>query len=208
MNNKINRLSYLKSRVKKMQKGDEINKQDQNINPNVNNYNNYKTFNNFTGSANTIRMFLSLNETLEDVIKTTNNRSDIDFVERLKDPNRKSISDWEDPNFIATHKLGWFEDEYGAVVFPYVQNIDGKLYDFTDPKNKGLGDPVESALSRGDYIEFKSGELADEYTKNYKKFYPSFEESRDGSYEKLKEGINLINNIKPWIGIYREKKYK
>ena len=38
------------------------------------------------------------------LIKRTNQK-DIDFVNRLKDPNRKSITNWSNPKEIATHKM-------------------------------------------------------------------------------------------------------
>ena len=62
------------------------------------------------------------------------NQSGANFVKRLLDLNRKSIPDWETKGAkIATHKLGWAEDDRGAYVFPEVQEIDGQLIDFSRP---------------------------------------------------------------------------
>ena len=72
---------------------------------------------------------------LDSLVADINRRSKADFVQRLLDSNRDYIQDWESDN-IATHKLGWATDDKGAIVFPNVQRINGKLYDFTDPKNK------------------------------------------------------------------------
>ena len=89
---------------------------------------------------------------LSSLVKDINERSNADFVQRLLDPNRDYIQDWESDN-IATHKLGWATDDKGAIVFPNVQRINGKLYDFTDPKNKrGKWDALDSAIQRGDTL--------------------------------------------------------
>ena len=108
---------------------------------------------------------------LESLVADINKRSKADFVQRLLDPNRDYINDWESDN-IATHKLGYAEDDKGAIVFPNVQRIDGKLYDFTDPKNKrGEWDALDSAIERGDTLRM-TPEQAEEFTKTYKKYYP------------------------------------
>ncbi len=75
---------------------------------------------------------------LEDIVKSVNNRSNADFVNRLKqDNNRQTIPDWKIKGNVTTHKLGYAENAKGqAIVFPAVQNINGKLYDFTNPKYK------------------------------------------------------------------------
>ena len=100
------------------------------------------------------------------------NNSNARFVQRLLDPNRKHIQDWEDKSKIATHKLSWGEDERGAYVFPEVQEIDGELIDFTRP-------PYASGIA--DYLAHENNNLvrmtpeeADWFTKNYKKYYPTF----------------------------------
>lgn len=109
---------------------------------------------------------------LEKLVQDINNRSRADFVLRLQDPNRETIPDWEVNGNVATHKLGYAEDEEGAIVFPSVQRIDGRLYDFTDPKNKrGKWDALDSAIERGDTLRM-SREDAEAFTKNYKKYYP------------------------------------
>ena len=108
---------------------------------------------------------------LSSLVKDINERSNADFVQRLLDPNRDYIQDWESDN-IATHKLGWATDDKGAIVFPNVQRINGKLYDFTDPKNKrGKWDALDSAIQRGDTLRMSPSQ-AKEFTENYKKYYP------------------------------------
>ena len=108
---------------------------------------------------------------LDSLVADINRRSGADFVQRLLDPNRGYINDWESDN-IATHKLGYATDDKGAIVFPNVQRIDGRLYDFTDPKNKrGKWDALESAIERGDTLRMTPAQ-AEEFTKTYKKYYP------------------------------------
>ena len=108
---------------------------------------------------------------LSSLVKDINERSNADFVQRLLDPNRDYIQDWESDN-IATHKLGWATDDKGAIVFPNVQRINGKLYDFTDPKNKrGKWDALDSAIQRGDTLRMSPSQ-AKEFTETYKKYYP------------------------------------
>ena len=108
---------------------------------------------------------------LSSLVKDINERSNADFVQRLLDPNRDYIQDWESDN-IATHKLGWATDDKGAIVFPNVQRINGKLYDFTDPKNKrGEWDALDSAIQRGDTLRMSPSQ-AKEFTETYKKYYP------------------------------------
>jgi hypothetical protein len=100
------------------------------------------------------------------------NQKNIDFINRLKDPNRKFITNWENQNQIATHKMSWATDDKGATIYPNVQNIKGKLIDFTRPPyNKWAG--YNSAIQNNDTIQ-ATPEVAQEYTTNYKKFYPQF----------------------------------
>ena len=108
---------------------------------------------------------------LDSLVADINRRSKADFVQRLLDSNRDYIQDWESDN-IATHKLGWATDDKGAIVFPNVQRINGKLYDFTDPKNKReKWDALDSAIERGDTLRMTPAQ-AEEFTKTYKKYYP------------------------------------
>ena len=76
------------------------------------------------------------------------------------------------PNEISTHKMSWATDDKGATIYPNVQNIKGKLIDFTRPPyNKWAG--YNSAIQNNDTIQ-ATPEVAQEYTTNYKKFYPQF----------------------------------
>lgn len=108
---------------------------------------------------------------LDSLVSDINSRSKAVFVQRLLDPNRAYIPDWESDR-IATHKLSYATDDNGAIVFPNVQRIDGKLYDFTDPKNKrGKWDALDSAIESGDTLRMTPAQ-AEEFTKTYKRYYP------------------------------------
>ena len=100
------------------------------------------------------------------------NKSSANFVERLKDSNRKFIQDWADPKSIATHKLGAEYDENGIpFIYPNVQEIDGKLVDFTRPPYHSWAG-YESAVERKDTVQTKTLQEAIDFTENYKKYYP------------------------------------
>lgn len=101
------------------------------------------------------------------------NQSGVNFVKRLLDPDRKSIPDWETKGQkIATHKMSWGEDDYGAYVFPEVQEIDGQLIDFSRPPYApGIADYT---AHKNNNIVRMSPEEADWFTRNYKQYYPSF----------------------------------
>ena len=131
---------------------------------------------------------------LSSLVKDINKRSNADFVQRLLDPNRDYIQDWESDN-IATHKLGWATDDKGAIVFPNVQRINGKLYDFTDPKNKrGEWDALDSAIQRGDTLRMSPSQ-AKEFTENYKKYYPKGATFKAFGGDLLANGVEWDNGI-------------
>lgn len=110
------------------------------------------------------------------------NNSKADFVSRLIDENRATIPDWNNKDDIATHKLSYARDGDRWIIYPNVQNIDGKLYDFSDPKyglNNGL-QALDSALYSGDYVEVPSEADARWFTESYKNHYPGFNKYKDG----------------------------
>lgn len=111
------------------------------------------------------------------------NSSDANFVSRLKDANRRTIPDWEVKGNVATHKLGWTTMDGKAYVYPLVQEIDGELYDFTDPKY-GFDDydkaAIEHALSTGDYVAMPKESDARWFTESYKNHYPTFNKYSGG----------------------------
>ena len=103
------------------------------------------------------------------------NKSQADFVQRLKDPNREYIRDWENPDNIATHKMSWADD---GVVYPQVQNVDGRLVDFSRPPYSTWAG-YDNAVRNGDTIHM-TPEEAEWFTTHYKDYYPGFDEYKKG----------------------------
>ena len=120
------------------------------------------------------------------------NNSNADFVSRLIDENRVTIPDWNNKDDIATHKLSYASVGDRWIIYPNVQNIDGKLYDFSDPKyglDKGW-QALDSALYSGDYVEVPSEDDARWFTESYKRHYPGFNKY-DGKTEKSQKMVRL-----------------
>lgn len=109
-----------------------------------------------------------------------NTNSKANFVQRLNADKLKSIPDWEDNSRTATHKMSYAEQDGKYYVYPSVQEIDGELHDFTDPRYKhGKWDAFKSAMDRGDYVEFPDEESAAWWSSNgYKQFYPHWKKKR------------------------------
>lgn len=101
------------------------------------------------------------------------NSSNANFVQRLKDPNRKNIPDWESPiDRISTHKLSVGTDDNGNhYIFPEVQEINGELIDFTRPPYHRFAGEI-SAEIRGDTVRIPSIEEGIKFTETYKQYYP------------------------------------
>lgn len=107
------------------------------------------------------------------------NKSDANFVQRLKSPTRQTIPNWEDQyrvlpweKSVSTHKLSvWDNANGGGIIVPDVQEVNGKLIDFTRPPYNNRA-AVENALKTGDYVDLPKFEDALWYTENYKRYYP------------------------------------
>lgn len=111
------------------------------------------------------------------------NKSDANFVQRLKSPTRQTIPNWEDQyrvlpweKSVSTHKLSvWDNANGGGTIVPDVQEVNGKLIDFTRPPYNNRA-AIENALKTGDYVDLPKFEDALWYTENYKRYYPRFED--------------------------------
>lgn len=129
------------------------------------------------------------------------NNSNKDFAKRLKQSNRKYIKDWEFPNRIATHKLSVGTDENGNnYTYPEVQNINGELHDFTDPKYKhNKWDGQISAEEKGDTIHINTIEDGLNFTSNYKDLdiYPKFKNGGGMNYIINGNVKNSLRHIRP-----------
>lgn len=107
-----------------------------------------------------------------------NNKSNMYF--RMKDPNRKTIKDWKTGK-VATHKLSYATVDDKTIVYPNIQEINGELYDFTDPKNnRGKWDSLRRAIDTGDTLQFNNEADADKFVNNYKKKFKGFDKYAGG----------------------------
>lgn len=117
----------------------------------------------------------------ESIIKFVNKHKKVNFVQRLRDSFRETIPDWEVEGNVSTHKLGYVEDRDKIKVFPFIQEIDGELHDFTNPEyNHGKWDALESAERNRDVIIFDNKDDAEWFTKHYKEYYPTFNKYKEG----------------------------
>lgn len=102
------------------------------------------------------------------VIKSVKS-SPAEFVKRLTQ-FMDSIPDWENPESYSTHKLSYANDDNGFIVYPEVQNINGKLVDFTRPPYHSWAGH-DSAVERQDTVKMPNEEAAKWFTENYKKYF-------------------------------------
>lgn len=109
----------------------------------------------------------------EHVIAVMNGRK-ANFVQRLKDPNRKVITNPD--GSVSTHKLAWAEVDNKIIVYPEIQEINGELVDLSNNREQAL----KSALANNDYAEMQSPEEAEWFTTHYKEYYPGFNKYKEG----------------------------
>lgn len=101
--------------------------------------------------------------------------SSAEFVKRLSQFSG-SIPDWENPENYATHKLSYVTNDDGsATVYPEVQNINGKLIDFTRPPYHSWAG-YDSAIERQDTVRMPNEEMAKWFTENYKKYFEGWKQ--------------------------------
>lgn len=136
-------------------------------------------------------------------IKNKVDKSNANFVKRLKDPNRKFIKDWAGDS-VATHKLSVGTDENGVhFIYPNVQEINGKLVDYERPPYHYFAGQDNAVLNK-DTVQIGNTDkdLRDAivYTENYKKYYPKGNTFKNGGNAKYKieaEGGELIQSNQP-----------
>lgn len=131
------------------------------------------------------------------------NKSKANFVNRLKTPFRQTIPDWETqyndgflkPKSYSTHKLSAWEGNNGiGIIVPNVQEVNGKLIDFTRPPYNDRA-AIENAYKTNNVVEVDNFDDALWYTENYKNFYPKFK--CGGKNKKSYGGFVTINgNVK------------
>lgn len=97
------------------------------------------------------------------------------FLQRILNNDNRNVVDWENNKQKATHKLSYAETPEGYIVYPEVQEVNGELHDFTDPKyNHGKWDALDNAIKNNDTLRFSNEQDALRYTQEYKQKYPEY----------------------------------
>lgn len=128
-----------------------------------------------------------------------NRKPTANFYKRLVDTKRKHLVDWVNKDDIATHKIAYVTPTYSignqdAIVYPFVQEVDGKLVDFTrPPMNPDFA--YKNAVAAGDTIHMSPKE-AEYWTTHYKDFYPGFYSTK-GWRRRLDEAEDFVSETDP-----------
>jgi len=95
-----------------------------------------------------------------------NQNQDKPFVQRILSPEGSPSLDYGD-GYRATHQMSWSERDGKFLVYPNIMlEPSGELLE-----RKGA-EAFEEAVRRNNYIEFKTAEEADWFSKNYKSVWP------------------------------------
>lgn len=116
------------------------------------------------------------NPNIDYIYDRINKKNTPDFI-RMRNPNRKFIKDWQNPNYISTNKVAIGTDENGQVFLYNEVQDDGKggLIDMTNPINKQSDfDGMNRAIERQDTVHINSIEDGIKFSKEYKLKYPGF----------------------------------
>jgi hypothetical protein len=116
------------------------------------------------------------NPNIDYIYDRINKKNTPDFI-RMRNPNRKFIKDWQNPNYISTNKVAIGTDENGQVFLYNEIQDDGKggLIDMTNPVNKQSDfDGMNRAIERGDTIHINSIEDGLKFSNEYKSKFPGF----------------------------------
>lgn len=116
------------------------------------------------------------NPNIDYIYDRINKKNTPDFI-RMRNPSRKFIKDWQNPNYISTNKVAIGTDENGQVFLYNEVQDDGKggLIDMTNPINKQSDfDGMNRAIERQDTVHINSIEDGIKFSKEYKLRYPGF----------------------------------
>lgn len=116
------------------------------------------------------------NPNIDYIYDRINKKNTPDFI-RMRNPNRKFIKDWQNPNYISTNKVAIGTDENGQVFLYNEVQDDGKggLIDMTNPINKQSDfDGMNRAIERQNTVHINSIEDGIKFSKEYKLRYPGF----------------------------------
>lgn len=134
-------------------------------------------------------------------IKNKVNKSNANFVRRLKQTNRQVIPDWSSDS-IATHKLSVGTDKNGVhFIYPEVQEVNNKLIDYTRPPYNYFAGQ-DNAIERKDTVQIgntnKDLNNAIKFTEEYKQYYPKFKTGGKTKHKIEAEGGEVIQSNKPF----------
>lgn len=99
----------------------------------------------------------------EKLINRINTTSNANFVKRLQDPNREYIKNPD--GTISTHRMAYVTTDEDAIVYPEVQEINGRLIRVAPEE------AFKSAVAQGDTLHM-SVPQAEWFTAHYKDYYP------------------------------------
>lgn len=101
--------------------------------------------------------------------ETDQRGNNAEFWDRLMADTIQTIPDWEHKGEVASHKMAYTEDDGTYYIYPMVQMVDGKLVDYTNPKNKGV-DAYMQARKNNNYIVAPNEAIASNFSKAYKQY--------------------------------------
>ena len=110
--------------------------------------------------------------TLEELKKYADKQNP-NFIQRLHESTLRTIElprDKDGNSYIGSHLLSYGQVDDGYIVYPKIQEIDGQLTLFVDPK-----EAIDSAIKNKDYIKVNSKNEAELFTTKYKTVYPIFQ---------------------------------
>ena len=110
--------------------------------------------------------------TLEELKKYADKQNP-NFIQRLHESTLRTIElprDKDGNSHIGSHLLSYSQGDDGYIIYPNIQEINGQLILFTDPK-----EAIDSAIKNKDYIKVNSKNEAELFTTKYKTIYPIFQ---------------------------------
>lgn len=101
---------------------------------------------------------------IEEIRKLLESHKDLDFVQRILEPEKYPVIDNPDGS-VSTHLMSWSNIDGRNIVYPLIRNEGGELRKYDH------GEAMLRALSSGEYLEFKTSEEADAFSREYKKVW-------------------------------------
>lgn len=120
-----------------------------------------------------------------------------EFWQRLRSTNIKTIPDG---NQVASHKMAYGEADGKIYVYPLIQEVDGKLVDFSSNNDEAF----QNAVKNNNFVIAPSKDIADNFAKYYKESesFPGFKKFQPISNTKY-NGI-VMNNKPRMFAVYNK----